>query len=85
MLRNRLLFIINGSVILIVVLLLFGRFSSVPSAAQENGRLPGPANADVKPVAALSFLSYSKIGERAITASLLSHSLDGNGRAAHPL
>lgn len=74
MLRNRILLILNGSVILVVMFLLFSRFSSVATVAQEEVNLPSAAKA-VYTATDLSYVLYS-----GTTATTMMQPLNANGR-----
>lgn len=79
--RNRILLILNGSVILVVMFLLFSRFSSVPSAAQEDVDLPGAANA-VYTATDLAFVLFSGTEASGVTATTMAQPLNANGRTS---
>jgi Tol biopolymer transport system component len=66
--RNRLLLIINGSVILFTMILLFGYFASSPGAAQTTFVRPDPATG-VFTATHLAYVTYEEAGTAAIMAA----------------
>lgn len=77
--RNRLLLIVNGSVILFVMALLFSHFRSVPGMAQEGVGLPGPAR-NVGSATHLAFVTYEETETAYQRATAVSQALAENGR-----
>lgn len=77
--RNRILLLINGSVILFVIVLLFSRFTSSPGSAQGNFVQPSPA-AEVVSATHLAYVTYADSAEGAEAATVL-QAVDQNGQA----
>lgn len=77
--RNRVLLIVNGSVILVVMALLFSHFRTVPGMAQAGVGLPGPAQ-NVGSAAHLAFVIYEAMGTANMKAVTVAQALGENGR-----
>ncbi len=77
--RNRALLIINGGVILVLMVMLFSRFSSVSGESPEDFDLPGPA-AGVYQASHLAYITFEETAAANKMAATVSQALDENGR-----